>query len=60
MRLLASLSESEMQHILPERHSRKTKQMTNWSVSTFEGKLNFFRFKIVKFETQAFNRKNCQ
>ena len=31
--------------------------MTNWSVSTFKGKLKFFRFEIVKFKTQAFNRK---
>ena len=28
----ASLSEGEMQQILTERHSGKTKQMTNWSV----------------------------
>ena len=45
----ASLSEGEMQQILTERHSGKTKQMTNWSVSTFKGKLKFFRFKIVKY-----------
>ena len=38
----ASLSEGEMQQSLTERHSGKTKQMTNWSVSTFKGKLNFF------------------
>ena len=45
----ASLSEGEMQQILTERHSGKTKQMTNWSVSTFKGiKLKFSRFKIVK------------
>ena len=31
--------------------------MTNWSVSTFKGKLKFFHFKIVKYTTQAFNRK---
>ena len=30
---------------------------TNWSVSTFKGKLKFFRFTIVKFKTRAFNRK---
>ena len=46
-----------MQQILTERHSGKTKQKTNWSVSTFKGKLKFFCFEIVKFETQAFNRK---
>ena len=46
----ASLSEGEigeMQQILTERHSGKTKQMTNWSVSTFKVKLKFFRFKII-------------
>ena len=31
-----------------ERHFGKTKQVTNWSVSSFKGKLKFFRFKIVK------------
>ena len=46
-----------MQQILTERHSGKTKQMTNWPVSTFKGKLKFFRFKIVKYKTRAFNRK---
>ena len=46
-----------MQQSLIERHSGKTKQMTNWSVSTFKGKLNFFCFKIVKYKTRAFNRK---
>ena len=40
-----------------KRHSGKTKQITNWSVSTFKGKLKFFRFKIVNYETRAFNRK---
>ena len=45
----ASLSEGEIQQILTERHSGKTKQMTNWSASTFKGKLKFFRFKIVKY-----------
>ena len=44
----ASLSEDEVQQILRERHSGKTKQMTNWSTSAFKGKLNFFRFKIVR------------
>ena len=37
--------------------SGKTKQTTNWSVSTFKGKIKFFRFKIVEYETRAFNRK---
>ena len=53
----ASLSVFEMQQILTERHSGKTKQMTNWSVSTFKGKLYFFSFKIVKYKTRAFNKK---
>ena len=44
-----------MQQILTERHSGKTKQMTNGSVSTC--KLKFFRFKIVKYKTRAFKRK---
>ena len=43
--------------MLTERHSGKTKQITNWSVSSFKGKLKFFRFKIVKYETRAFKRK---
>ena len=51
------LSEGKMQQILTERYSGKTKQITNWSVSTFKGKLKFFRFKIVKYKTRAFNRK---
>ena len=47
-----------MQQILtPERLSGKTKQMANWTVSTFKGKLKIFRFEIVKFKTRAFNRK---
>ena len=28
---------------LSERHSGKAKQITNWSVSTFKGKLKFYR-----------------
>ena len=46
-----------MQQILTESHSGKTKRMINWSVSTFKGKLKFFRLKIVKYKTRAFNRK---
>ena len=53
----ASLSEGEMQQILTERHSGKTKQKTNWSVSTFKGRRKVFRFEIVKLKTRAFNRK---
>ena len=44
-----------MQQILTERNSGKTKQMTNWSVSTFKGKLKFFRFKIVNIYLQLFS-----
>ena len=46
-----------MQQILTERHSGKTKQMTNWSVTTFKGKLIFFRFEIFEYKTRTFNRK---
>ena len=42
---------------LSERHSGKDKQITNWSVSTFKGKLKFYRYKIVKYKPRAFNRK---
>ena len=40
-----------------DRLSGKTKQVTNLSVSSFKGKLKFFRFEIVKYETQAFKKK---
>ena len=33
------------------------KEMTNWPVSNFKGKLKLFRFKIVKYETRALDRK---
>ena len=52
----ASMTQGKMQ-FLTERHSGKTKQITNWSVSSFKGKLKFFRFEIVKYETRAFKRK---
>ena len=45
------------QILTAERLSGKTKQMKNWTVSTFKGKLKFFCFEIVKFKTRAFNRK---
>ena len=48
----ASLSEGEMQQILTERHSGKTKQKTKWSVSIFKGKRKFFRFEIVKLKLE--------
>jgi len=39
----ASLNESELEELVSERHSKKTKEVTNWSVSTFKGKQ-----KVVK------------
>lgn len=33
----ASLSSQELDSVVAERHSKKTKQATNWSVSTFKG-----------------------
>ena len=42
---------------LTDRHSGKSKQNTSWSVSSFKGKLKFFRFQIVKYETRAFKIK---
>ena len=30
---------------LSGKHSGKTKQITNWSISTFKGKLKFYRYK---------------
>ena len=35
----------------------KLKQITNWSASTFKGKLKFYSCKIVKYKPRAFNRK---
>ena len=47
-----------MQQILTERHSGKTNQMTNWSVSAYKKvSLNFFPLKIAKYKlTRTFNR----
>ena len=42
---------------LSESHTGKAKQITNWSVSTFKGKLKFYRYEIVKYKPRAFNRK---
>ena len=33
----ASLPSSDLDQIVSERHSKKTKQTTNWSISTFKG-----------------------
>ena len=43
----ASLSKSEMDQILKD--TNKTKQTTSWSISTFKGKLKFFRFKLLEY-----------
>ena len=43
-----------------ERHYGKTKQMTNWSVSTFKGRLDFFHFNWllnIKLELSSENLK---
>ena len=34
----ATLSESEMQAILEEKHAARTEQLTNWSMNTFKCK----------------------
>ena len=34
----ASLGESDLKDLVSERHSKKTKEVTNWSVFTFKGK----------------------
>ena len=47
---LHCMSEGEMQQILTKRHSGKTKQMTNWSVSTFKGKRKFLKLLSLKLE----------
>ena len=33
-----SLSESDLEDFVSERHSKKTQEVTNWSLSTFKGK----------------------
>ena len=53
----ASLSEGEMQQILTEKHSGKTKQMTNWSVSTFKDKRKFFRFNFLNIKLELSTEK---
>ena len=53
----ASLSVCEAQQILTDRHSGKTKQMANWSVSIFKGRLKFFCFKVLKLELSIENLK---
>ena len=46
----ALLCEGQMQQILTDGHFGETKQMTNWSVSTFKGMLRFFRFKLINIK----------
>ena len=41
-----------------QKNTGKTKQMTNWSVSTFKCKPKFFRFEIVKYENSSFQKKD--
>ena len=40
----ATLSESELENILVERHSARTNQITNWSVSTLKGKYFYLKW----------------
>ena len=46
----ANLSEDQLQQILAERHSLGTKKVTNWSLTTFKGKISVFIvvFKFVQ------------
>ena len=39
----ATLSESELENILAERHSERTNQITNWSVGKFKGKYSYLK-----------------
>ena len=39
----ATLSESELENILAERHSERANQITNWSVGTFKGKYFYLK-----------------
>ena len=39
----ATLSESELENILAERHSERTNQITNWSVGAFKGKYFYLK-----------------
>ena len=42
---------------LSERHSGKAKQVTNWSASTFKGKLKFYLYKIVNINLELSTKK---
>ena len=46
----ANLSEDQLQQILTERHLLRTKKVTNWSLTTFKGKISAFIvvFKFVQ------------
>lgn len=51
----ATLSNEEMDKILEEKHSVKTKRTTNWSVATFKGRwspMNIFK-KLYRNYTQT-------
>ena len=38
---IPNLTEPELQKILAERHSARTKKTTNWSVATFKGNYHY-------------------
>ena len=42
-----TLSFEEMEKILEEKHSKKTKQVTNWSIATFKGKERIMYYSIA-------------
>ena len=48
----AKLSEDQLQQILAERHSLGTKKVTNWSLTTFNGKISVF-IVVLKFVQPA-------
>ena len=48
----ANLSEDQLQQILAERHSLGTKKVTNWSLTTFNGKISVF-IVVLKFVQPA-------
>ena len=47
----ATLSESDLEDLPSKRHSKRTKEVTNWSVSTFEGKQ-----QVIKAYLELINR----
>ncbi|KAL9960013.1 hypothetical protein ACROYT_G033403 [Oculina patagonica] len=51
----ASFSESELEQLVSERHSKKMKEVTNWSVTAFKGQRSLTT-KSFKFESDAAGR----